>query len=898
MEGGALFNPGFLGGNFLWWVGQVADDRTWRENVKSEKYENPKDNKGWGYRYKVRIIGLHDKQETLIPSDQLPWAQVMYPITAGGGQGGSFQTPGIKQGNFVFGFFLDSQDQQVPVIMGVLGNNAQTPLSLTTSLSGSENFTPQSGHSNSYDDQTKLTKDQNLAVTPPEEGKAPTKESTDAPHQETVADVKKDRQLKKKKPLKCPDKKQKSGLKSIQTILEELTKDIQEAQKAFKNFKDAASLRLKKGYAEVQEWIKLKMQEASREIAKHAKEIYTNVQNWLTDQYNKTLKPLLKNLPGSSLIQAWKLKLKGLEALACKFNVLMKGLGPLINQFLNDKNSQAHSKSKNSASSGGTGGSDSPYLRYQQALRDAGGNQNLTGGNQNLTGGNQNLPDARIISAPPEELIRSGLIGDEDARTPLDDIVAPDLPIDGYGTPTPICTTEELMAFLLGQHLNDIMNTFNEAVRPIADQVKTTVDQADTTEANTLAQSSGKTTINDFAYTVTSANVDRARKSGDLVDALARTLASNGLGMSQTHPIEQAKDYFQSKNYYGGLVTLKANQIVGPQRSSGNSSIISDLVASKGDLKSTFVNTVAVQLFGQDVSDNLIRQGKYLLDEVISYLSQNDPGITTVTSSPGKDGQTNTTNTTTITPLPGIFVKALKVLSGALTLGAATSPPDPLYGAVFNTANTLITSNGQRIDLNKISSTLKSSFGQSFLTIGYASDFASVAGNLANGEMAAAINSIPGMNSGVGNQVANVFNALKAGNLGKLTYEVGLLSRVNPRILDAVMKNIIQVDMISPENVQNVLNSLGVNFDVGAALGFISSISAFFACDPKPKCSPNSDHTLQQGGDARPGQEPNLSQIAKQTAEFMRQSPETNYGINDPRPFNVPKSPIQQPGVA
>ena len=36
----------------------------------------------------------------------------MYPITAGGGQGGSFQTPALKQGNFVFGFFLDSQDRQ------------------------------------------------------------------------------------------------------------------------------------------------------------------------------------------------------------------------------------------------------------------------------------------------------------------------------------------------------------------------------------------------------------------------------------------------------------------------------------------------------------------------------------------------------------------------------------------------------------------------------------------------------------------------------------------------------------------------------------------------------------------------------------------------------------------
>jgi hypothetical protein len=111
--------------------------------------------------------------------------------------------------------------------------------------------------------------------------------------------------------------------------------------------------------------------------------------------------------------------------------------------------------------------------------------------------------------------------------------------------------------------------------------------------------------------------------------------------------------------------------------------------------------------------------------------------------------------------------------------------------------------------------------------------------------------------------VANVFNALKDGNLGKLTYEVGLLSRVNPRILDAIIKNVIQVDMINPENVQNVLNSLGVNFDIGAALGFISSISEFFACDPKPKCSPNTDHTLQEGGNARPGKEqPNLSQIA------------------------------------
>jgi uncharacterized protein YoxC len=128
MEGGALFNSGFLGASFSWWVGQIADDSTWRDNILPGKFETANQIPGWGRRYKVRIIGLHDQGETEIKSDQLPWAQVMYPITAGGGQGGSGQTPNLRQGNMVFGFFLDGQEQQVPVIMGVLGNNAQTSL--------------------------------------------------------------------------------------------------------------------------------------------------------------------------------------------------------------------------------------------------------------------------------------------------------------------------------------------------------------------------------------------------------------------------------------------------------------------------------------------------------------------------------------------------------------------------------------------------------------------------------------------------------------------------------------------------------------------------------------------------------------------------------------------------
>ena len=140
MSEGTLFNPGFLGASFNWWIGQIADDSTWRDNIVPGKFDDKNAIPGWGRRYKVRIIGLHDQEEETINSEELPWAQVMYPITAGGGQAGASQTPNLRQGNFVFGFFLDGQEQQVPVIMGVLGNNAQTELETKTGFNKGKNL--------------------------------------------------------------------------------------------------------------------------------------------------------------------------------------------------------------------------------------------------------------------------------------------------------------------------------------------------------------------------------------------------------------------------------------------------------------------------------------------------------------------------------------------------------------------------------------------------------------------------------------------------------------------------------------------------------------------------------------------------------------------------------------
>ena len=131
MVGGQLFNKGFIGQDFLWWIGQVADDSYWRDNVLSGKFESAESIPGWGYRYKVRIFGLHDLGEEVISSENLPWANVMYPVTAGSYLQNSGQTPMIRQGNIVFGFFLDGTARQQPVIMGCLGNNSQTEIATT-----------------------------------------------------------------------------------------------------------------------------------------------------------------------------------------------------------------------------------------------------------------------------------------------------------------------------------------------------------------------------------------------------------------------------------------------------------------------------------------------------------------------------------------------------------------------------------------------------------------------------------------------------------------------------------------------------------------------------------------------------------------------------------------------
>jgi len=329
MSEGTLFNPGFLGASFNWWIGQIADDSTWRDNIVPGKFEDKNAIPGWGRRYKVRIIGLHDQSEDTLKSDELPWAQVMYPITAGGGQAGASQTPNLRQGNFVFGFFLDGQEQQVPVIMGVLGNNAQTELETKTGFNKGKNFTPQSGYSETKEPKTGTSKetapDEGLVVV---EGKTPTKENPDAIHQTTAGDVKRQEKLKEKIPLLKPDDTVGSATKAIQTILDNLTQKINKYLNAITSYIDAVSNVI----TDLQSLIA----DAACQISRYMKIIFDKIMQYVLKLLNKELTKAVSATPSSYRYLFGDIKEVLTELILCLYNKITEGLCDLIQGILDE----------------------------------------------------------------------------------------------------------------------------------------------------------------------------------------------------------------------------------------------------------------------------------------------------------------------------------------------------------------------------------------------------------------------------------------------------------------------------------------------------------------------------------------------------------------------------------
>ena len=516
MEGN-LFNSGFLGSKFLWWIGQVADDRTWRENQNPKKVEDPKEETpAWGYRYKVRIMGCHDREESSVASENLPWAQVMYSVW-GGGLAGSRQTPGIRQGMFVFGFFLDGADQQVPVIMGILGANAKTVVKdLKTGISGGENFVPQSGWANADKDESKIVPDEQIATTEP--SSVGTTEATDAIHQETVQDRKMKDVLERKHALACPDPLHQSDTKSLQTQVEELSKKIEARQRQEEDYASAVASGLPTLAAsnDIQKMI----DDAAGEMSGPMKGIMNQAQQKTIDEHNLKMLPLFilavpafKNVLLTTNIAA-------LQDISCTFNDINKGLagmiaGALASAFARkSKQPQTQAvKSANASEGKGTSGDTGTGV-----------------GGASGAGTGDPIP---YQSTLPDDVSQG--------------IQLPSPAPKGYYQPSPICSTEELLGEVLGSSINKITQSFGKAT----DSVVAAANDGTNPDTNTVAGSAGTKSID---MSISERNVTASLEKGALVSGMAAAFAS-AAGVDK-NVIGRVTRAFQQGQYGYGLEVM------------------------------------------------------------------------------------------------------------------------------------------------------------------------------------------------------------------------------------------------------------------------------------------------------------------------------------------------------
>ncbi len=541
MEGN-LFNSGFLGSKFLWWIGQVADDRTWRENQNPNKIEDPKEETpAWGYRYKVRIMGLHDQEEDYIKSDNLPWAQVMYSVW-GGGLAGSRQTPGIRQGMFVFGFFLDGADQQVPVIMGVLGANAKTVVKdLKTGISGGENFVPQSGWANADRDETKVVPDEQISTkepSPPEggspeggggSGKAVgTTEATDVIHQETVEDRKHKDVLDKRHALACPDPLHQSDTKNLATMVEELSRKIEARQRAEEDYASAVAVGLP--INPMSNDIEKMIDDAAGEMSGPMKGIMNQAQQKTTHEHNLKMLlifilalPTLKNI----LLLA---NILALKKIACKFNEIALGLpelikGALMAAFMR-KAKQPQTPAVQAANAAEGKGTSGPAPAPAPAAPAETG-----------------VDAVQVPSfTPPPIPYKSSLPNDISNGIEL-----PSPPPKGYYQPSPICSTEELLGEVLGATINKITAAYGTA----SDTILSAANDGTNPDIDSEVGEEDEKVID---MSISKRNVTASLEKGTLVSGMAAAFAT-AVGVDK-NVIGRVTRAFQQGQYGYGLETM------------------------------------------------------------------------------------------------------------------------------------------------------------------------------------------------------------------------------------------------------------------------------------------------------------------------------------------------------
>ena len=332
-----LIKTHFLGKDgFIWWIGQVVDQSKWIGNLPTTPTDTTEEHKGFDFRYKVRIMGYHTGSPEDLPDDQLPWANIMYPVTAGT-SGGAVHTPQLRQGNFVYGFFLDGEDAQMPIIMGVIGYNQYTALLKDIPEGGG--FAPFSGYTvddtvprnalgTTQEDGTAVAEDVDASKTNNEEVmESPVslvgrKDGANKEQYENRSTVREVATISKCEP---------APVVGIQRKMKNMLADVKRIQKTANDWETKVSTKIDN----IEEEIAKVKYNAIKGISSDVKRITAEIQKNALKKVNDALSDTYNEVFPTELPQLKEKVEAANDELSCLFRNIMKNLTGMVGGFLN-----------------------------------------------------------------------------------------------------------------------------------------------------------------------------------------------------------------------------------------------------------------------------------------------------------------------------------------------------------------------------------------------------------------------------------------------------------------------------------------------------------------------------------------------------------------------------------
>ena len=100
-----MYDNNFLGKNNFIWFNGVVEDRSDPQKLG---------------RLRVRCVGIHTDNKDDLPTTDLPWSQLIHPITSSGISGLGSSPGFVVEGTWVFGYFRDGYNMQEPMVIGTL----------------------------------------------------------------------------------------------------------------------------------------------------------------------------------------------------------------------------------------------------------------------------------------------------------------------------------------------------------------------------------------------------------------------------------------------------------------------------------------------------------------------------------------------------------------------------------------------------------------------------------------------------------------------------------------------------------------------------------------------------------------------------------------------------------